>query len=399
MTNPPTAVPAATGPAVTLPVEWAQSLADGAPGIALPHIERILAGTAGWEPVHRLATAMTREPVHAHPEVTNLFRGAPAVAYTLHTAGHPAYQPALATLDRSIATLIRCRLEAAHRRMDAGHLARAREYDLINGLTGLGAYLMHRYGTHDLLRDTLDYLIRLTQPVRVDNETLPGWWATGSPDRRHSPRWDGGHAGSGMAHGIAGPLALLSTAMRHGVIVTGHRDAIHTIGAWLDQWQTGQDRHACWPEVINRDDLQNPAAHTGPHRPTWCYGTPGIARAQQIAGHATGDTTRAHLAEQALLGCLTDERQLARITDAGLCHGWAGLAHTAHRAAADTTNNDLTTAARTMTNRMRRHIREHSTPTDEGFLEGAAGVELVDAGSANPATPTRSRWDACLLVG
>lgn len=96
-------VPAGTAGSVS---EWGRSLADGAPGMALPHIERARAGTAGWEPVHHLAAAMTREPVPAHPEISNLFRGAPAVAYALHLAGHPAghpaYRTALATLDHNI---------------------------------------------------------------------------------------------------------------------------------------------------------------------------------------------------------------------------------------------------------------------------------------------------------
>jgi lantibiotic biosynthesis protein len=186
-----------------MPREWTQSLADGAPGVALWHIERARGGIAGWQPVHRLAVAMTRQPVHAHPGTTNLFRGAPAVAYVLHTAGHPAYRAALDTLDHAITTMIRVRLGTAHRRLDSGQLAEVREYDLINGITGLGTYLMHRHHDHELLRDILGYLVRLTQPIQARGETLPGWWATGSPDRRQSPRWDAGHAGFGMAHGIA----------------------------------------------------------------------------------------------------------------------------------------------------------------------------------------------------
>lgn len=378
---------------------WRQSLADGAPGIALLHIEHAHAGRAGWEPVHRLAVAMTRKPVHTHPETTNLFRGAPAVAYALHTAGHPAYRAALATLDRSITTLTRLRLDAAHRRIDDLQFAKACEYDLINGITGLGAYLMHRHHDQELLRDVLAYLVRLTQPIRVGGERLPGWWATGSPDRRRSPRWDGGHAGFGMAHGIAGPLALLSVAMRRGIIVNGHRDAIHTVCAWFDQWQTGHAIRTQWPEVISRDDLRvGTDPDTGPHRPSWCYGTPGIARAQQLAAIAVGDPQRARMAEQALIGCLTDDQQLAHLTDAGICHGWAGLVHTARRAAADATTGDLATAAATAADRMSQQLRRHGTPIDDGLLEGATGPALVVSAPDTARPPARPEWDTCLLV-
>jgi lantibiotic biosynthesis protein len=386
-------------PEDTASAEWSQSLADGAPGLALPHLERARAGTAGWEPVHQLAVAMTRAALHAHPGRSSLFYGAPAVAYALHLSGHPAYRTALATLDPAITTLIRLRLDTAHRRIDAGHLPHAREYDLINGLTGLGVYLISRHGDHELLRDILRYLVRLTRPIRHGGQTLPGWWAAGSPDWRHTSRWDGGHAGFGMAHGIAGPLALLSTAALRGILIAGQVDAIGTIGAWYDRWQTGTGRQASWPEVIDLRELRaGTAAHPGPHRPSWCYGTPGIARAHQLAGHLTGDERRTDTAEQALLGCLTDDRQLAQLTDAGLCHGWAGLVHTARGAAADAANPALTTAARTAADRMSCHVGEHGPPPGVGLLAGAAGVVLVDSAGHNAPAPTGARWDACLLV-
>ncbi|GIJ52203.1 hypothetical protein Val02_90890 [Virgisporangium aliadipatigenens] len=375
-----------------------QSLADGAPGIALPHIVRARAGRAGWAPVHEYAKAMTREPVHAHPETTTLFRGAPAVAYALHTAGHPAYAAALARLDHSIEHVTRARLDAAHRRIGRGQIAQAREYDLISGLTGLGAYLLHRQH-RDLLRDVLTYLVRLTAPISADGEALPGWWATGSPDRRQSPRWDDGHAGFGMAHGIAGPLALLSAAMRRGVIVTGHDQAITTMCTWLETWSTGHGEHTSWPEVISRDELRDgAAADPGPHRPSWCYGVPGIARAIQSAGIAVGDPPRARAAEQALLGCLTDARQLAHLTDPGLCHGWAGLIHTTRRAAADATSGDLAAAADSAAQMMHLHLRHHGQPVTDGLLDGSAGVALAattDTGTDGSGGPF---WDTCLLT-
>ncbi|SBW23750.1 lanthionine synthetase C family protein [Candidatus Protofrankia californiensis] len=384
-----------------VPPEWGQSLGDGAPGIALAHIARARAGITGWEPVHRLATAMTRKPVHAHPAIASLFRGAPAVAYTLHTAGHPAYRAALVTLDDAIGTLIRLRLHAAHRRIDDGRLPQAREYDLINGLAGLGVYLMHRHQDHELLRGILAYLVRLTRPVRVDDHTLPGWWAIGSPDRRPSPRWDGGHSGFGVAHGICGPLALLATAMRREIVVDGHADAIHTLSAWLEQWRTGHGRRTWWPEVIDRDELYtHSVSHPGPHRPSWCYNTPGIARALQLASLATGNRPRARTAEQALVCCLTDDQQLVHLTDAGLCHGWAGLVHTARRAAddTDTDTDDIAVAAGAAENRMRQHLRDRAEPSDGGLLEGTAGITLVETDQPEAAAAW-PRWDACLLIG
>ena len=58
-------------------------------------------------------------------------------------------------------------------------------------------------------------------------------------------------------------------------------------------------------------------------------GTPGLARAQQLAALALGDRARQQAAEDALARCLADPVQLARISDPALCHGWAGLLLTA----------------------------------------------------------------------
>ncbi|WP_199512182.1 lanthionine synthetase C family protein [Nucisporomicrobium flavum] len=377
-----------------IPAGQTQSLGAGTAGHALLAVERAHRQMAAWRDVHRLAQTMTGHPLAAHPDTGGLFHGATAVAFTLHTAGHPAYADALATLDQAINTMIRRRLTAAHRRIDAQRLPQAGEYDLISGITGLGVYLLHRHGDHPLLRDCLTYLVRLTEPLHIDGEHVPGWWAAGSPDRHAHPRWSAGHAGFGIAHGVAGPLALLSAAMQRAVTVDGHAAAITHLCAWLDQWRTGSGRDAWWPEVIGRDEWRTRQPDQGaPMRPSWCYGTPGIARAQHLAGLATADPGRVHTAEQALLGCATDQRQLAHLDSPGLCHGAAGLAHTLGCAATDTGNPELRTAAAAVLAR----ARQQHPGTDGGLLEGVTGVLLTTIAGDVP-QPAVSGWDTCLLV-
>ncbi|MEU1275614.1 lanthionine synthetase LanC family protein [Streptomyces sp. NPDC005799] len=123
--------------------------------------------------------------------------------------------------------------------------------------------------------------------------------------RRDGP---GGHGNFGLAHGITGPLAL-ATALRHGHTAPGQTQAITRICDWLDRWRSGTDSRTWWPDLITRaehrrGELQRP----GPRRPSWCYGTPGIARAQQLAGLALGDSARQRQVEQALVGCLADDQ-------------------------------------------------------------------------------------------
>lgn len=132
----------------------------------------------------------------------------------------------------------------------------------------------------------------------------------------------GGHANLGVAHGISGVLAFLGTALRRGITVDGHCEAIATICVHLDTWRHDDDPGPWWPEWITQDELRTGRSRQhSPLRPSWCYGTPGIARAQQIAAIATGDAARQQIAEHALAACLSDTAQLSRITDNSLCHG------------------------------------------------------------------------------
>jgi hypothetical protein len=288
---------------------------------------------------------MTRTPVTAQPDACGLYRGVPAVAFTLHAAGHRAYATALDTLDSHITTLTQRRLEQAHERISSGCLPALREFDLISGLTGIGVQLLHRHGGGDLLRDVLTYLVRLTEPLKTDGEVRPGWWCDVGPGNQPSDRWPGGHANLGIAHGIAGPLALLSTAMKRGITVTGQADTISRICAFLDRWRIGTGTRAWWPGTISLAEWRTRTVQQpGPQRPSWCYGTPGLARAQQIAAKALADPQRQRRAEEALAGCVTDEEQLSQLSDASLCHGWAGLVLTTWRMAADSgTVNSSTT--------------------------------------------------------
>jgi hypothetical protein len=361
--------------------------------VALLHIERARTGVGRWETAHAWVAAATHTPVTANLD-SGLYSGAPAVAFALHAAGRPEYARALSKLDAHIVAVTRRRIEQAHARMDRGELPTLGEYDLIGGLTGIGCYLLHRDPGGTAVRDVLSYLVRLTDPLRDDDETVPGWWTGHGPTDQPSPEYHGGHGNLGMAHGITGPLALLAQAIKRGIVVPGHIEAINRICTWTDRWRHGDGTRAWWPPWITRAELRaGRSAQRGPSRPSWCYGTPGVARAQQLTGHATGDADRQRIAEMALLGCVTDQRQLSLLTDWSLCHGWAGLLHTVWRAAANATTGELANRLPDLRNR----LSKASPGPEAGLLDGAAGMALALATTGKD-TPPVSEWDACLLT-
>jgi len=396
----------------TLPTSkpwWPQLLGHGVPGIALLHIELAAAGLRPWQRAHDWLACATRTQVTTGAD-SHLYYGAPAIAHALACAAHAqpgAYGRALDSLDQVIASDTRRRVDAAHRRIERGELPNLAEFDVIRGLSGVGSYLLHRDPNGKAVRAVLEYLVRLTEPVKSGGELLPGWWTAAGPSGRDDTQFPDGHGNAGMAHGIAGPLAALALAALGGVTVDGHLEAIGRICAWLDQWRTDTDTGSIWPYVVKLPELRDGClTASGSRRPGWCYGTAGLARAQQLAALATGDDDRRNMAEDALIRALADPVQLAATTDASLCHGYAGLAHIAVRTAAA-----ATPAAATRLYALVPRLLDAVQPADAdpqitgaallanapGFLEGAAGIALAALGPATNIVPS-SHWDGCLLI-
>jgi hypothetical protein len=335
-----------------------QDLSEGALGMALLDIERHDLSTAR----RHLAQATARGV--STGSNASLFHGAPALEFVLARA-HAAGDHVRAAVDR----VVDARLAAAHHRQAAGALPHLAEWDLIRGLTGLAALLLDRRPIAPRLPDVLTCLVALAHPGRGDGRMLPGWWSPVGPDGKEMT---GGHGNNGMAHGIAGPLAVLSLALRAGVSVPGQEEAVGTFTTWLD-WHGAH----YWVTAAHLDASQPSAAEPG--RPSWCYGQPGIARAQQLAALALGDTARRQAAEDTVETLLTDPLQLARITDSTLCHGWAGLLTLTRAVAADSPAPARFTPI--IADLHQRLAADWERLPKPGFMEGRAGAQLALKGT------------------
>ncbi|CAL9614925.1 lanthionine synthetase C family protein [Streptomyces sp. enrichment culture] len=380
--------------------EFAQSLSDGPAGTALLHIERARTGQGTWLRAHSWLTAATLTPASASDD-SGLFLGAPAIAFALGCATAPdsaRYWQALTAVDEHVTALTHRRVDSATQRLQSGQRPAFHEYDVFRGLTGIGVYLLRHRPDSAALERVLTHLVALTRPVHDDRlGSVPGWWVGHDPHLTHTPDFPGGHANLGAAHGITGPLLLMARTARRGITVDGQAEAIHTVLAWLDRWRQDGPAGPWWPEYLTLGDLRSGrTTRPGPSRPSWCYGTPGIARAGQAAAIALRDTVRQQLHEDALARCLSDPRQVDRLTDTSLCHGWAGAYQTLWRAAQETTSPALHTVLPSVADALIRHAA--TTPLlGPGLLLGDAGTALALTTAASGAAPA-SGWDACLLI-
>ncbi|WP_190394493.1 lanthionine synthetase C family protein [Nocardiopsis quinghaiensis] len=366
---------------------WGQSLSNGALGPALFHLTRATTAPDSADTALAWLRAATRTSVSSHPDGA-LFCGVTSLAYVLAItrAGDAELRRRLHT---HVLTLTRKRLHTAHRRLADDATTTPREYDLIGGLSGLGAYLLTTQPDGDTTRAVLSYLVALTEPRHVHGRQVPGWWTRLSPKGQESPGFVHGHANLGMAHGIAGPLAVLATALHHGVEVPGQVDAIEYIAAWMNIWRHRDDDGVWWPRWITWPQyLEQQPVEPNPMRPTWCYGIPGQARAQHLAALALGRTGRAAESVDALAACATDQDRLAAL-DASLCHGRSGLLQTLRRTAEDEGTGRLDKVVRNL-----EHQVTVRPSTGTGLLEGSSGQALAHL----PAPAHRTRWDTCLLI-
>ncbi|MFF3014802.1 lanthionine synthetase LanC family protein [Streptomyces sp. NPDC057939] len=363
----------------TLPAERVHTLGDGLAGTALLHARLSTVDPAGvpralahWEAA---AAALRR---CGSLGVDGAFRGRGGLAASL-IVGTGCLPRGTVPADavREGTRWLSARAEALAAWGPPPHPAPV--YDVVRGLSGIGRLLLaaSEGGWADDAAPGLTAALTLLTGMVLDATSNRPGRSTGAPD----PRVD-----TGMAHGIAGPLALLSLAGSGGVSVPGRRDAVESAADWLSAHRAG----ASWP----------PWAPGGPpdgRRDAWCYGAPGIARALDLAANAIGRTRYAD-AGRASLRALADRAPDSWDTQGpGLCHGAAGVLQAALRVRCGVLAD--TAAERTVRLLAEERRTGPDGHRDSGFLTGAAGAALALAQYADlPTRPARTPWDCLLLL-
>jgi hypothetical protein len=278
------------------------------------------------------------------------------------------------------------------------------EYDLINGLTGLGVCALEGL-PRPTARARLEQVVeRLAERAEESAEgaawfsrpeTLPGYQREAYPSGLYN---------LGMSHGAAGVVALLGAACRAGLGAAG--PLLERAVSWLLARRQAEGAGFCFTHFYS------PRGRARPSRLAWCYGDAGTATALWIAARASGDPGWERAALEVALAAAARPPEAARAMDAGLCHGAAGLSQIFGRLFIATGDERLGAAARFWLGR----ALEHRTPgqgaggfrswsaglsnvedwrDDRGFLEGSAGVGLALLAAVSPVEP---EWDRALLI-
>lgn len=282
------------------------------------------------------------------------------------------------------------------------------EYDLIDGLVGIGVYALERLTQEaDAARHAR---VMLEQAIARLDETAERrsdgitWWTDPDwlPDETRAtyPR---GYYNIGLAHGVPGVVVLLGRACTAGVAEDRARPLLDGAVRWL----LAQRLPGGFPTWIAPDVPPVPA------RLAWCYGDPGVAVALLWAARCVGEPSWEREALAIARRAAERPAEKAGVVDAGLCHGAAGLGHLFNRLFQETGEADFAPAARFWFERtlaLRQPDRgvagyaawmpefdgiQAGWVDDPGLLTGAAGIALALLAAAAPVEP---EWDRVLLA-
>jgi hypothetical protein len=289
-------------------------------------------------------------------------------------------------------------------------------YDVVQGIAGLVRYLMLWSGDSALSRlreRALEYLTGLARPVIIGGRQVPGWYVSSArqPTAQDQAAFPHGNLNCGLAHGIAGPLAGVAIAHLNGLQVEGHEAALRTLSSWLCD-QHGEDEFGpLWPTRIALGKSKEAARHSAMEtRASWCYGTPGIARALYLAGNALADRALCELAIAGIKGIFERGPRSWDLESPTVCHGLAGLLQVTLRMAHDTHDGALGNHGNLLAEQLAQmfdpslpfgyrdleRTRDRALWLDKaGLLDGASGVALTLASVGAHRAPI---WDYTLLL-
>jgi lantibiotic biosynthesis protein len=281
------------------------------------------------------------------------------------------------------------------------HSHRLHEYDLINGLVGIGVYFLERLPrptAHQGL-ERIIYLIE-TQSVRAPTGCT---WHTPSAHLPENQRhlYPAGYFNLGVAHGIPGIIQFLGETKNAGIEVQKSTDLIGLAVNWLDSQRRSSDNLSFFGTCVA------PGQKTRDSRLAWCYGDLGIAAVLYQAWRRSGREDWHSTALSIIDHCLSRPLSETGVLDPGLCHGALGIAHILVRLYQSERSLTYKAAANVWYQRglaMRDpeigtggffQLLSNRRKADISFLTGAIGGALALCAALSPIEPG---WDRILSL-
>jgi hypothetical protein len=270
-----------------------------------------------------------------------------------------------------------------------------RNFDLIDGLCGVGSYALMRTD-----KSAAQRIFAASEQALLDvAERHGGMCAWHTPARKvrvvggqeHRP---GGHD-LGVAHGTPGVIGLLAHAMRVGIATGRTRQTLDECLRWMKEQEDESLSHSRFQSFI--DD--SPAGKPQSSRLAWCYGDLGVAAVVAVAAEVCGDPETGPWWRELAQHRIEQPQATYLIADSGLCHGSAGALHILRALQAHGFKSE--SARRLAAGLEVSLIQSLPAPEqieDYGLIEGWSGALLALAESRCAARATARPWNLCLLT-
>lgn len=207
-------------------------------------------------------------------------------------------------------------------------------YDLVSGLTSVGMYLLWDEDINsrkeEVLKSILNYFVCLCGDNLYQGNIVPGWYIKYENQTREIDRenFRQGNLNFGMAHGILGPLLVLSEAYKKKIIVEGQIEAMKKIlEVYMKFKILGIDGVYNWPSQLRIEDFidNNCIDRVREPRASWCYGNIGISRALYLVSKNIEDDELLYFSINNLLHIAKLDNRKYLLESPIICHGYSGV--------------------------------------------------------------------------
>jgi lantibiotic biosynthesis protein len=280
------------------------------------------------------------------------------------------------------------------------------DYDLVNGLVGIGVYALKRL-PRPAARDILESVVTLLSETAEYGPEGVTWFTESAritPRQRES--YPEGYYNLGVAHGVPGVIAFLGEVCAAGIALDRAAPLLEGAVAWLLHRKLPDSAKGLFSSWVA------PGVQQNEFRIAWCYGGAGVAAALLHAGRCVERPDWEREALDIARRVALRAREKSDMADTGLCHGTAGLGHIFNRIFQATGDEFFKEAARFWFQRtleLKRpgqgiggytalFLDEQGESIEEpwpGLLVGATGIALALLAAVNTVSPA---WDQMLLL-
>jgi len=178
-----------------------------------------------------------------------------------------------------------------------------------------------------MLKKIIKYFIELSEDKIVNGKKIVKFHVSSQNQFTEDEKiaYPNGNLDFGIAHGMAGPLALMSYAVQNGVVIDGQIDAIKKLIRLYDTHSFYEDQILRWPTILSFDNYweKDVSVNRYDKKMGWCYGSIGISRVLYIASQCVELESLKYLDNLKKISQLPINK--FNLVSPTLCHGYAGV--------------------------------------------------------------------------